>query len=123
MHQVTHLEIPAKDLKRAKGFYGKVFGWTFNDYGKEYTLWSPPGGGVGGGIYKAKTIPTKSSVRAYIEVDNVDGKLKEIKAARGKVVQAKAEVPQMGWYAAFSDPQGCVLYLWQPARRAGGMPS
>ena len=116
MHHVTHVEIPAKDLKRAKTFYGKVFGWTFNDLGAEYTLWSPPGGGTGGGIYKVKTMPAKSPVRAYIEVENVDAKLKEIKSARGKVVKTKEEVPNFGWWAVFSDPQGCVLYLWQSAR-------
>ena len=35
MHGVVHVEIPAKDLKRAKEWYGKVFGWTFKDMGGE----------------------------------------------------------------------------------------
>jgi len=117
MHHVTHVEIPAKDLKRAKTFYGKVFGWTFRDFGPEYTLWSPPDGGTGGALYKVKRMPAKSPVRAYLEVQDVDAKLKEIKAARGKVLKTKAEVPTYGWWAIFSDPQGCVLYLWQSARR------
>ena len=34
MHGVVHVEIPAKDLRRAKEWYGKVFGWTFRDMGE-----------------------------------------------------------------------------------------
>ncbi len=121
MHHITHVEIPAKDLKRAKDFYGKIFGWSFQDFGRDYTLFRPPDGGTGGGIYKVKTMPTKSPVRAYVEVEDIDAKLKEIKAARGKVVAPKEEVPGHGWYAVFSDPQGCALSLWQSARRERGM--
>jgi predicted enzyme related to lactoylglutathione lyase len=117
MHGVVHVEIPAKDLKRAKEWYGKVFGWTFKDMGREYLLWSPPDGGIGGGIYKAKTLPAKSSVRAYLDVTDIDAKLAQIKAARGKIVTPKTEVPGYGWWAAFKDPQGCEVYLWKPAPR------
>lgn len=115
MHGFAHVEIPARDLKRAKNFYGKVFGWSFRDWGKEYTLFSPPGGGVGGGIYKAKAVPKRPSVNVYIEVADIDAKLKEIRRARGRVLKPKAEVEGQGWWASFADPQGAVLFLWQSA--------
>ena len=120
MHGFVHVEIPARDLRRAKDFYGKVFGWQFQDAGKDYTLFSPPDGGVGGGINKVKQVPKRPVVQAYIEVADIDAKLKEVKKARGKVVKLKKEVPGFGWWAAFSDPQGTVLFLWQslPGQRA-----
>ncbi len=120
MHGFVHVEIPARDLRRAKDFYGKVFGWQFQDAGKDYTLFSPPGGGVGGGINKVKAVPKRPVVQAYVEVADIDIKLKQIKKARGKVVKPKKEVPGFGWWAAFSDPQGAVLFLWQsmPGQRA-----
>ena len=121
MHGFVHVEIPARDLRRAKNFYGKVFGWTFNDFDKNYALFSPPGGGVGGGIYKAKQIPRRPGVQAYIEVDNIDAKLKEIRRARGKVLKQKEEVSGQGWWASFADPQGAVLFLWQSMRRQQAM--
>lgn len=43
MHDIVHVEIPVKDIKRAKAFYGAVFGWTFQDYGKEYSIFTTPG--------------------------------------------------------------------------------
>lgn len=117
MHGVVHVEIPAKNLKRAKDWYGKVFGWTFQDMSQGYMLWSPPGGGVGGGVYKVKTMPAKSPVKAYLDVSDIGSKLAEIKAARGKIVTPKTEVPGYGWWAAFKDPQGCEVYLWQATAR------
>jgi predicted enzyme related to lactoylglutathione lyase len=119
MHGVVHVEIPARDLRRAKDFYGKVFGWTFQDMGKDYTLFTPPGGGVGGGINKVSKVPKRPVVQAYLEVANIDATLKDIKKARGTVVRDKSEVPGHGWWAAFADPQGTVLFLWQslPGRR------
>jgi predicted enzyme related to lactoylglutathione lyase len=115
VHGFIHIEIPTRDLKRAKAFYGKIFGWTFQDYGKEYALFQIPGGGVGGGITKMKKVPTKPVINAYIEVEDVDAKLKEIKKARGKVLKPKTEIGGgMGAWASFADNQGAVLFLWQP---------
>jgi len=118
MHAVVHVEIPVKNLKRAKEWYGKVFGWTFQDAGKDYALWNAPGGGTGGGLYLVKKIPAKSAMRVYIEVDDVDAKLKQIKKGRGKVVVPKKEVPTFGWWAAFTEPQGAELFLWQAMPRS-----
>jgi len=120
----VHVEIPTRDIKRAKAFYGKVFGWTFTDYTKEYTMFQVPGGGVGGALMKVKKVPAKAAVQAYIEVDNVDAKLKAIRSARGKVLKPKAEIPTMGWWASFKDNQGAVLFLWQTMPKAGqtGLP-
>ncbi len=118
MHGFVHIEIPARDVKRAKAFYGKVFGWTFQDFDKNYSLFQVPGGGVGGGIMKVKKVPTKPVVNAYIEVANIDEKLKEIKKARGKVLKPKTEIAgNMGAWASFADNQGAVLFVYQPPAR------
>jgi hypothetical protein len=120
----VHVEIPTRNIKRAKAFYGKVFGWTFNDYGKDYSLFQVPGGGVGGGFTKVKKVPARPAVQAYIEVKDVDGTLKQIRSARGKVLRPKTEVPNMGWFASFADNQGVVLFLWQAMPKPGqtGLP-
>ncbi len=116
MHGVTHVEIPVTNIRRAKEWYGKVFGWTFQDFDKNYTLWNPPGGGTAGALYLVKKIPAKSAVRVYLDVDDVDTKLKDIKKARGTIVAPKREVPTVGWWGVFKDPQGVELYLWQSTR-------
>lgn len=119
MHDIVHLEVPVKDIKRAKTFYGTVFGWTFEDYGKEYAMFKTPGGVVGGGLSKVKKVPTKAAVNVYIGVEDIDAKAKQIKKARGKLLSKKLEIPNMGWWLKFADNQGLVLFLWQPAPRPG----
>ena len=124
MSGFVHIEIPTRDIKRAKTFYGKIFGWTFLDYGKGYSMFQVPGGGVGGALMKVKKVPAKPAIQAYIGVDDLDAKLKAIRSARGKVLKPKAEVPDMGWWASFKDNQGTVLFLWQTMPKAGqtGLP-
>lgn len=112
MHGFVHVEIPTRDLKRAKTFYGKIFGWTFQDYSKAYALIQNNGSSIGG-LTKVKKVPTKPVVFVYVDVADIDAKLKEIRAARGKVLKPKSEVPNMGWWAEFADNQGAVLFLWQ----------
>jgi predicted enzyme related to lactoylglutathione lyase len=110
----VHIEIPTRDLKRAKAFYGKLFGWTFRDYGKDYVLFEVSGDGVGGGITRVKKVPTRAAVNAYIQVDDIDATLRAIKKARGKVLKPRTEIGQgMGSWACFADNQGAVLFLWQ----------
>jgi predicted enzyme related to lactoylglutathione lyase len=110
----VHIEIPTGDVKRAKAFYGKIFGWTFRDWSKEYVLFEVPGGGVGGGLFKVKKVPARPAVQAYVEVEDIDAKLKEIKKARGKMLKPKTDIGSgMGAWASFADNQGAVLFLWQ----------
>ncbi len=119
MHRFGHVSIPTTDFKKAKKFFGNVFGWTFEDLPEiEYVLFrsdSPPNGG----FYRVKKMPKKGQVNVFIEVDDIDAKLKEIKKAKGKVLVKKTEVGSMGWMAQFATPDGCYLSLWQAIPQAG----
>jgi uncharacterized protein len=113
----THIEIPADDAGRAKNFYGELFGWKFADEipGFEgYHMFSTPVGeaGMAGAIGKrGEMAPEK--VRSYVHVDSIDDSLSKITALGGTVVEPKAEVPGMGWYAVFADTEGNELALWE----------
>jgi predicted enzyme related to lactoylglutathione lyase len=117
MHGFGHIEIPTTNLRKAKKFFGNVFGWSFTDVpDMDYVLFragNPPNGG----FYEVKKMPKKGQVNVYIEVEDVDAKLKEIKKAKGKVLVKKTPVGDMGWMGQFATPDGCYLSLWQPAPR------
>jgi predicted enzyme related to lactoylglutathione lyase len=118
MHGFGHVEIPTTDLRKAKRFFEKIFGWTYRDIPDlGYVLFragTPPGGG----FFLVKKMPKKGQVNLYIEVGDIDAKLKEIRKARGKVLMKKTEVGTMGWMAQFATPDGCFLSLWQSAPAA-----
>ena len=110
---LCHFELPVKDSKRAKDFYGKVFGWKFEDHPEiDYTLFTTPGGKVGGGLLRpAPEMPYK--VTNYLMVDSVDEAAQRVKKAGGKLLNEKTEVPGYGWMQHFEDPEGNLLALWQ----------
>jgi predicted enzyme related to lactoylglutathione lyase len=113
MHRFGHIEIPVTNLKKSKKFFGTVFGWTFTEHPEmKYTLFHT-GGHPNGGLEVVKKMPKKGQVNVYIEVEDIDATLKEIKKARGKMIQKRTPVENMGWYAKFATPDGCVLCLWQ----------
>jgi predicted enzyme related to lactoylglutathione lyase len=113
MHGFGHIESPSTNFKRTMKFFGGLFGWTFQDYPDMKYVVFRAGTQPGGGFYLVKKMPKKGQVNVYIEVENIDAKLKEIKKARGKVLVKKTEIPGMGWFAQFATPDGCNLSLWQ----------
>ena len=115
MHSFGHIQIPTTSVKKAKKFFSTVFGWTFTDHPElGYTLFHT-GSHPNGGLELVKKMKKRGQVLPYIEVEDIDAKLKEIKKAKGKVVKKKAEVLNMGWDAEFETPDGCRLALWQSA--------
>ena len=126
MRKVVHFEIPADDLERAKELYGSVFGWELADMPEmDYTvvkttpvdeqtqLPSEPGA-INGGMYR-RSAEAPSVPVLTIDVNSVDDALKEIEAAGGRVLRPRTEIPGMGAFAYFTDPEGNALGLWENA--------
>ena len=113
MHRFGHVQIPSTNIKKSKKFFETVFGWTFTEHPEiGYTLFHT-GGHPNGGLEYVKKMPKRAQSVLYVEVGDVEAKLKDIKKARGKVVKKKTEVKGMGWYGIFETPDGCTLALWQ----------
>jgi predicted enzyme related to lactoylglutathione lyase len=122
MHGFGHVGIPTTDFKKAKNFFGRVFGWTFTDMPEiDYVLFRA-GAQPNGGFYLVKKMPKKGQVNVYIEVSDISATLKEIRKARGKVLVKKTRVGDMGWFATFSTFDGCYLSLWQAPAATGTEP-
>jgi uncharacterized protein len=117
MHGFGYVDIPTTNFKKAEKFFGKLFGWTFREVPELETVLFRAGSLPNGGLYLVKKMPKKGQVNVYIEVEDINAKLKEIKKARGKVLVKKTSVAEMGWWAQFATPDGCYLSLWQAAAR------
>jgi uncharacterized protein len=67
-------------------------------------------GGPGGGFVEVAgnaPIPYKpDSLLVYVSTDDIEATLAKVESLGGKTVLAKTEIPQMGWWAVFSDPTG-----------------
>jgi predicted enzyme related to lactoylglutathione lyase len=113
----NHLELPADDVERARAFHAAVFGWTSEAMPgiDDYFLF-PSGEGRGGGIGK-RGVTTPQTSRLYVQVDAIDTALATAAEYGGRTVEAKSEVPGLGWYAVLADTEGNELGLFESAPR------
>lgn len=113
MNTICYVEWWSTDFERTKSFFEGLFGWKFEMSGEEYMFFSTPEGGPGGGFHKCRDLNPGVSARVYIHVDDVNAYVEKVKELGGKIVNEKTEIPEMGWYADFKDPDGNIIGLWQ----------
>lgn len=126
-----HIEIPTSSPRKAKEFYGALFGWTFRDVPElDYVIFSTGEGAIGGGLWNPPPgIPRQ--ITNYVSVEDVRGMVEKVVALGGRTIAPRTEVPGHGWFALVADPDGNILGLWQsargpeaaPAKRAPGKPA
>jgi predicted enzyme related to lactoylglutathione lyase len=107
MNRPTHFEIPVNDPDRAEKFYGDVFGWTFQRFPGAPQYYGLASTGEGAGIDGALMQRTPGSATALtMEVTSIEDAVAKITAGGGKVVQGKAPIPGVGWFANCLDTEG-----------------
>jgi predicted enzyme related to lactoylglutathione lyase len=52
----------------------------------------------------------------YISVENIDESIEKVKKLGGKTITPKQEVPNVGYIATATDPEGNQIALLQPTR-------
>ena len=112
---VMHFELIARDRAKLRGFYGKLFGWREQDYpDAEYTiLQSGAGMGIDFAIGSSMA-GLASGPTIYVAVDDVGTMLGAARKEAGvEVVQEPYEIPGMGQFAVFTDPEGNRIGLWK----------
>jgi predicted enzyme related to lactoylglutathione lyase len=112
---IQHHEWNTRDPRRLQTFYSKLFDWKFNDKMMPgYTMID----GIGG-IFEITPemgdMPT--GVTNYVNVDDLDAKEKLIRAAGGTIYKSKQEVPNMGWFTIFADPDNNTVAMWQNMKK------
>jgi len=111
-NSICHLEIMTKDTKKASDFYAALFGWEMNSYmGDEYVMFKPDAA-PGGGISKSADFTPGSGIVFYVEVDDIDAYLKKVVELGGKEKIRKTQIPNIGWYGQFTDPDGNIIGLF-----------
>ena len=122
MDKVVHFEVPFDDGERARNFYREAFGWRLGylpelDYTSAVTTATDnqgrpvePGAINGGMVPRDERTPAPVIT---VDVDHIDEALAQIEARGGTTVTPRTEIPGMGAFAYFTDPEGNVLGLWE----------
>jgi uncharacterized protein len=113
---VVHWELMSKDPARIAGFYEKIFDWKIKHLPEmNYRVVETESqGGINGGILKPdRPEPWPGNTMFYIAVDDLAAYRKRIVAEGGKIHVEEQQVPGMGSFALFSDPEGRLMGLWK----------
>jgi predicted enzyme related to lactoylglutathione lyase len=117
---VVYFEVGAAENQPLAEFYGQLFGWEMRSVAPGYTLIDTRGGGgVGGGVGRSGTGEPWSTF--YVEVDDLPATLARVGSMGGRTVAEPMEIPGMGSFAMFDDPDGVLVGLTGRDRPAGGM--
>ncbi|MGN6612974.1 MAG: VOC family protein [Angustibacter sp.] len=110
---ITHIDIPVSDTKRAAAFYQSVFGWQIAEVpGYEgYPMWRAPNQISGGGL--APRSDDFTQPRSYVEVDSIDDAIAAAKSAGGTVLMDRQQISETSWWAAVEDPDGNRIGLYE----------
>jgi predicted enzyme related to lactoylglutathione lyase len=116
-NHLCHFEFMVSDSEKGKAFYGKVFDWEFTtdpnmggytmiDAGKE----------PGGGMMKKPDTARHHGLTIYFCVDSIDDTMAKVTEAGGQVAIPKMEVPGMGWWGLFMDPDGIPVGVFEAGK-------
>jgi len=109
--KINYIEFPSKDLQATKVFFTSVFGWSFVDYGAEYTAFSNQG--VDGGFYRSDltaSMVNGGALVVFYSKDLENTQLK-IEKAGGAIIRPVFSFPG-GRRFHFTDPNGNEYAVW-----------
>lgn len=122
MPRPIHFEIHAGDPQRAIGFYSKLFGWTFTQWGNEQ-YWLVGTGeksepGIDGGLLprRGDAPADMAAVNAFVctvGVGDLDAMVRKLTDLGGKVALPKMPIPTVGWLAYGKDTEGNLFGMMQ----------
>jgi uncharacterized protein len=107
-HRIDYIEMPATSIAATKKFYTDAFGWTFTDYGPDYTSFAD--GRLSGGFAKAGTV-VRGGALIVIFADDLADAEQRVRAAGGTITKPVFSFPG-GRRFHFTDPSGNELAVW-----------
>jgi len=112
-HKINYIEFTTTDIARCKEFYGKVFGWSFQDYGPEYVSFDAASAGIDGGFAFTRAGETRPAAGPLVVLysANLEETQAAVVAAGGEIAVPIFEFPG-GRRFHFSDGAGNVLAVW-----------
>jgi predicted enzyme related to lactoylglutathione lyase len=131
MNAVVHFELPYDNSERIARFYQSAFGWKMQMLGPEMGNYvvtttaeedaAPDGkrGAINGGFFPRDTSKPAQHPSVVVGVPDIQVAMKAVKDAGGEVLGTPMEIPGVGQYVAFHDPEGNRLSMLQPLMRKG----
>jgi predicted enzyme related to lactoylglutathione lyase len=107
-NKIIYVEFPASDLDKTKKFFEAVFGWTFTDYGPDYTAFAD--GRIDGGFFRSDKRAAIATGSALVVIfhPRLEEALRRVVDHGGKITQEIFAYPG-GRRFHFTEPSGNEL--------------
>ena len=113
---IDYIEMPSSDLAATRDFFAKLFGWSFEDYGPDYSSFND--GRIAGGFFASKVtgkVETGAPLIVFYRAD-LENVYAEVTRFGGKITREifdfpggrrfHFEAPGGGEFAVWSEPVG-----------------
>ena len=109
--KINYVELPAKDLAATKAFFESVFGWSFTDYGPEYTAFENQG--LDGGFFQSDLASSTEKGAALIVFysNQLEATFAKVEKAGGSILRPIYSFPG-GRRFHFTEPSGNEFAVW-----------
>lgn len=109
--KINYVEFHARDLPATKAFFNAAFGWSFVDYGPDYTAFSNEG--LDGGFYQSDHAASvaKGSALIVFYSNDLESTESAVIAAGGLIVRPTFAFPG-GRRFHFTEPSGNEFAVW-----------
>ncbi|WP_118952499.1 VOC family protein [Taibaiella helva] len=106
---VNYIEFSCRNIPAIKAFYEAAFGWTFTDYGPDYTAFND--GKLDGGFYHNAEHTPGGQPLVILYTEALEAAREKVKASGGTIAEDIFAFPG-GRRFHFADPDGNVLAVW-----------
>jgi len=114
---LRHFAINADNVQRAKAFYEKVFGWTFNPWGPpDFYQVRNAGNGLLGALQERRELQHGRRTNAFessFAVDDIRSTLAAAEANGAKVLMQPFHIEGVGDIGYFEDTEGNICGVAQ----------
>ena len=112
--KLNYVEFSASNISETKSFFSSAFGWSFEDFGPDYTAFS--GEGLDGGFFKSDQASSTNNGAALLIFysNNLYATLAKVERLGGKIVKPVFSFPG-GHRFHFTEPSGNEFAVWSDA--------
>ena len=110
-NKLNYVEFPCAAISKTKTFFEQAFGWSFVDYGPDYTSFSNQG--LDGGFFKSDlcALTKTGSALLIFYSARLEETLSKVQAAGGVVIRSIFSFPG-GRRFHFTEPSGNEFAAW-----------
>ena len=114
-----HVELNTDNVKKAEGFYKKLFKWKLESpKGMNYTMINTGSKNSGGGIQQKPMPDAPTAWLPYVEVKSVKKTIAQAKKLGAQIPLEYMPLEGMGAIGIFIDPTGAALGVWEAGKKS-----